>query len=40
MSFYIFLKKVRKLNLEILANDKKQTFFCDLLQILFNYSKH
>jgi len=27
MSFYIFLKKVKKLNLEILPNGKKYTFF-------------
>jgi hypothetical protein len=40
MSFYIFLKKVKELNLEILPNGKKQTFFYVLLQILFNYSKN
>jgi len=39
MSFHIFLKKVNELNLEILPNGKKNTFFCVLLQILFNYSK-
>jgi hypothetical protein len=40
MSFYIFLKKVKEINLEILPNGKKHTFFCVLLQILFNYSKN
>jgi hypothetical protein len=27
MPFYIFLKKVKELNLEILPNDKRHTFF-------------
>jgi hypothetical protein len=31
MSFYIFLKKVKELNLKILPNDKRHTFFCVLL---------
>jgi len=39
MSFLFFLKKVKELNLEILPNGKTHTFFCVLLQILFNYSK-
>jgi hypothetical protein len=39
MSFYIFLNKVKKLNLEILPNGKRYTFFFVLLEILFNYSK-
>jgi hypothetical protein len=30
---------MNELNLEILPNGKKHTFFCVLLQILFNYSK-
>jgi hypothetical protein len=34
---YIFLKKVKGISLEILTNGKKHTFFCILLQILFNY---
>ncbi len=40
MAFYIFKEKVKKLNLEILPNGNKHTFFCVLLQILFNYSKN
>jgi hypothetical protein len=40
MSFYIVLKKENELNLEILPNGKKHTFFYVLLQILFNYSKN
>jgi len=34
---YIFLKKVKEINLEILTNGKRHTFFCVLLHILFNY---
>jgi len=34
------LKKNKELNLEILLNGKKYTFFYVLLQILFNYSKN
>jgi len=34
---YIYLKKVKEINLEILTNGKKHTFFCVLLQILFSY---
>jgi hypothetical protein len=33
----IYIKKVKEINLEILANGKKHTFFYVLLQILFNY---
>jgi len=33
---YIY-KKVKEISLEILTNGKKHTFFCVLLQILFNY---
>jgi len=31
---------MKELNLEILPNGKKRTFFLILLQILFNYSKN
>jgi hypothetical protein len=34
MSFYIFLKKVEKLNLEILPNGKKYTFFYISLNVI------
>jgi hypothetical protein len=34
---YIFLKKVKEINLEILTNGKRHTFFYVLLQILFSY---
>jgi hypothetical protein len=34
---HIYLKKVKAINLEILTNGKRHTFFCVLLQILFNY---
>jgi len=40
MSFYVFLRKMKELNLEILPNGKKYSFFCVLLQMLFNYSKN
>jgi hypothetical protein len=40
MSIYIFLNKLKKLNLEILPNGKKYTFFCVLLKKHFNYSKN
>jgi hypothetical protein len=40
MSFYIFLKKMKKINLEILPNGKKHNLFRVFLQILFNYSKN
>jgi len=33
---YIFLKKMKEINLEILTNGKKHTFFYVLLQILFS----
>jgi len=39
MSFYIFLWKVKEFNLEILPNGKIYTFFCVLLQMLFNNQK-
>jgi hypothetical protein len=39
MSLYFFFFKVKELNLEILPNGKRHTFFCVLLQILFKYSK-
>jgi hypothetical protein len=35
-----FFKKVKEINLEILANGKRHTFVCVLLQILFNYLKN
>jgi hypothetical protein len=34
---YIFLEKMKEINLEILANGKRHTLFCVLLQILFSY---
>jgi len=34
---YIYILKVKEINLEILTNGKKHTFFCVLLQILFSY---
>ncbi len=37
MSFYIYFKENEKVNLEILANGKRHTLFCVLLQFLFNY---
>jgi len=38
---YIYIyKEKEKINLEILANGKKHTFFCVLLQNLFNYLKN
>jgi hypothetical protein len=40
MSFYILKKKVKELNLEILQNGNKHTFFFVWLKILFNYSKN
>jgi len=40
MSFYICLKKMNELKLEILPNGKKYIYFCVLLQILINYSKN
>jgi len=36
-AIYIYLKKVKEINLEILTNGKKYTFFYVLLQILFSY---
>jgi hypothetical protein len=33
---FIYLKKLKEINLEILTNGKIHTFFCVLLQILFN----
>jgi len=36
----IFLKKVKVINLEILANGKRHTLVYVLLQILFNYLKN
>ncbi len=37
MSFYIFLKKMKELKLEILPNGNRHTLFFVLLQILFIY---
>ncbi len=34
MSFYIFLKKMKKLNLEILPNGKRYTFFLHVLNAI------
>jgi hypothetical protein len=34
------LKKMKEINLEILTNGKRHTFFCVLLQILLNYLKN
>jgi len=36
----IFFLKMKAINLEIVANGKKHTFFCVLLQNLFNYLKN
>jgi len=33
----LFLEKVKEINLEILTNGKRHTFFCFLLQILCSY---
>jgi hypothetical protein len=40
MSLYLFFLKVKEVNLEILPNGNRHTFFKVLLQILFNYSKN
>jgi len=37
MPFYIYFKENEKVSLEILANGKRHTLFCVLLQFLFNY---
>jgi hypothetical protein len=38
MSLFLFIfLKLKKNSLEILASGKRHTFFCVLLQILFNY---
>jgi hypothetical protein len=39
MSFYICLKKMKKLNLEILPNGKKKTFFCVLFKFYLTIQK-
>jgi hypothetical protein len=36
-AIFIYLKKVKKINFEILTNGNRHTFFFVLLQILFNY---